>query len=114
MNLFVPSSPTICGAVTQLVVFRSAFCCSVNPVDGEGHEMSAVLAVARRMVSAGAPGVCSAKRDQNPPTSEKLSPVIGWALASDWPTVPLTAKAPPVLVPPPPSMVNQLMERDWA
>lgn len=41
--------------------------------------------VVRRMVRNGAPGVCTAKSDQNPPTSEQLPPVIGCALASGCP-----------------------------
>src|ERR1041384_6502848 len=55
------------------------------------------------IVSRGAPGACAAKSDQKPPTSEKLPPVIGGALASGWPIVPLMENAPPVLVPPRPA-----------
>ena len=82
MNLFVPSSFTVCGAPTQLDVLRSPFSCSVKPVEGDGHETTAVLVVVRRIVKKGAPGVCTAKSDQNPPTREKLPPVIGCGLAS--------------------------------
>src|SRR5262245_41094431 len=114
MNLFVPLSLTDCGAVIQLVAFRSAFCWRMNPVEGDGHETTAALGAASRMVSSGAPGVCTATSDQNPPMRAKLPPVSGCGLASGWPMVPLNEYTPPVLVPPPPSMVNQSMEKDCA
>ena len=60
--------------------------------------------------SNGAPDVCTAKIDQNPPVREKLPLVVGCAFASGWPIVPLMAKTPPVLVPPPPPMTNWSME----
>jgi hypothetical protein len=37
-------------------------------------------------------------------------PLVSGPLASGWPIVPLTEYTPPVLVPPPPSMVNQSMD----
>src|SRR5262245_57225224 len=114
MNLFVPLSVTVCGAATQVVALRSPFCCNVKPVEGDDHETMAVLVVVRRMLNNGAPGVCTAKSDQNPPVNEKLPPVIGCSFASGWPMVPLSEYTPPVLVPPPPSMVNQSMVKDWA
>src|SRR6058998_3921140 len=43
---------------------------------------------------------------------EKFPPLI--TPASGWPMVPLTEYTPPVLVPPPPSMVNQSMVKDCA
>ena len=114
MNLFVPLSVTVCGAVVQFVVLRLVFCCNVKPVEGDGQETSAVLVSVSLIVNKGAPGVWTTNSDQNPPVSEKLPPVIGCELASGWPMVPLTEYAPPVLVPPPPSTVNQSMENVWA
>src|SRR5690242_302026 len=64
------------------------------------------------MLSRGAPGVCTAARSpQKPPVTEKFPPLI--APASAWPIVPLTENTPPVLVPPPPSIVNQ-SRAGWA
>ena len=99
------------GGEPEFVVLRSAFCWRMKPVDGEGHETVAALADVGRMVNSGVPGVCTAMRDQNPPVSEKFPPVIGCAWASGWPMVPLTVKTPPVLVPPPPSTLNQSREK---
>src|SRR5712671_5195627 len=114
MNLFVPLSLTVSGAPTQFAVLRLVFCCNAKPVEGDGHETSAVLVGVSLIVNGGAAGVCTANSDQNPPVSEKLPPVSGCELASGWPMVPLTEYTPPVLVPPPPSMVNQSMENVWA
>ena len=50
---------------------------------------------------------------QKPPVTEYWPLVIG-PLASGWPMVPLTEYTPPVLVPPPPSMVNQSMAMLWS
>src|SRR6266852_6094829 len=106
MNLVVPLSVPV-GAAVQFVVWRSGFCWSVKPVEGDGQRTSAVFVEVSRIVKSGAPGACTAKSDQNPPTIEKLPPIIGCAFASGWPMVPLTEYTPPVLVPPPPTMVNQ-------
>src|SRR5262245_9313226 len=46
-------------------------------------------------------------KDQKPPSSLNVPPASG--PASGWPMVPVTENGPPALVPPPPSMVNQLM-----
>jgi hypothetical protein len=55
------------------------------------------------------PGVWTAAiTPQKPPSSVKLPPLI--LPASGWPMVPLTAYTPPVLVPPPPSTVDQSRE----
>jgi hypothetical protein len=43
MNLLVPLSLTVSGGVTQLAVLRLAFCCGLQPVEGEGHLTSAFM-----------------------------------------------------------------------
>jgi hypothetical protein len=59
-------------------------------------------------MSPGSAQVGAATPVQKPPTSEKLPPLIGDEneLASGWPIVPVSAKLPPELVAPPPSMVD--------
>src|ERR1035437_5629074 len=57
MLLFVPSSEMVKPAVDQLAVARFEFCCSTNPVEGEGHE-TFTLVPECVMVSVGAPAVC--------------------------------------------------------
>src|SRR6266446_895867 len=109
MKLIVPLLVTLCGGAVQLVVAKLAFCWRLNPVEGKAHETSAVLVAVSLIVSKGAPGVCCANKLQNPPTREKFPPVIG-PPASGWPIVPLTEYTPPVLVPPPPSIVSQSIE----
>src|SRR5258705_4645450 len=49
---------------------------------------------------------------QKPRCNVNAPPLI--TPASCWPMVPLTLNTPPVLVPPPPSMVNQSTEKIWA
>src|SRR6185436_16732579 len=62
------------------------------------------------MLNSGAPGVCTTESKlQNPPVREKSPPLIAGP-ASGWPMVPLTENTPPVLVPPPPSIVCQSIE----
>ena len=74
----------------------------------DGQKTATVFVVVRAMDSNGAPGVCTAAMSpQNPPSMVKLPPLI--LPASGWPMVPLTDYTPPVLVPPPPAMVNQSM-----
>ena len=109
MKLIVPLLVTLCTGAIQLVVVKLAFCWRLNPVEGNAHETRALLVAVSAIVSNGAPGVCTANKLQKPPTREKLPPVIG-PPASGWPIVPLTEYTPLVLVPPPPSMVNQSME----
>ncbi len=53
-----------------MVVVKSEFCCRLQPVEGEGQETIAVLVEVSVIVSKGAPGVCTAKRLQNPPVRE--------------------------------------------
>src|SRR5262245_37589232 len=85
------------------------FCCNVQPVEGEGQKTATVFVVVRAIESNGAPGVCTvAMIPQKPPSTLKLPPLI--RPASGWPIVPLTENTPPVLVPPPPSIVNQSIE----
>ena len=48
-----------------------AFCCRFHPVEGDGQETVTVLVVVRKMVSNGAPGVCTPEsRLQKPPSKE--------------------------------------------
>src|SRR5437016_14458008 len=104
MNLRVPLSVTVSAGADQIAVLRFVFCCRLYPVEGEGQKTIAVLVEVSRIVSNGAPGVWTTENKlQKPPTTEKFPPVSGWALASGWPMVPLTAYTPPVLVSPPPS-----------
>ena len=51
----------------------------------------------------------TAMRLKNSPLSEKRPPLI--ASASGWPMTPLTAKTPPVLVPPPLARVKESTEK---
>src|SRR5216684_1623790 len=67
MKLTVPLLLTVSAGATQLVVLKSVFCCRLKPVEGAGQETTAVLVEVRKIFSSGAPGVCSAKRAQNPP-----------------------------------------------
>src|ERR1044071_350451 len=84
------------------------FCCNTKPVEGEGQETATVFVGVRAMESNGAPGVCTrAMLLQNPPSIVKVAPLS--LPASSWPIVPRKANTAPVLVPPPPSRVNQLM-----
>src|ERR1043166_77820 len=65
------------------------------------------------MTSNGAPGVGTATNAlQNPVTSENDPPLI--CPASCWPIVPLTLNCPPLLVPPPPAILDQSMEKSAA
>ena len=97
---------------TPLDRFKDSCKTQLVLVSGD-HEMVAKPLVAGTISSSGAPGVCTAiGRTQNPPASEKLPPVMG-ELASCCPMVPLTRKAAPVLVAPPPSIVDHGM-LNWA
>jgi len=69
-------------------LFTLLFCRSTNP-EGDGQE-TITLVPDRVMVRLGAPGVCAMEmRDQKPPVSEKLPPLIAGP-PSGWPMVPLT------------------------
>ena len=54
----------------------------------------------------------TAKGAQKPPMSEKLPPFVG-PPASGWPRVPLNEYCPFVLVPPPPAILDQVIEKFW-
>ena len=83
--------------------------CKTNPGVGGAHQIVAQPGAALVMYRVGAPGVCTSPgRAQKPPTRVNDPPLI--APASDWPMVPLSEYTPPVLVAPPPSIVDQLME----
>src|SRR2546425_6964322 len=104
---------TIGGALVTLAqpgpLLTPEFSCKENPVDGSGQAITTVLVVVRTTRNAGAPGVCTAAiMAQKPPSKVKLPPLM--RPASAWPIVPVTGKTPPVLVPPPPSMLNQSIE----
>src|SRR5437867_191911 len=94
------------AAVVQLVVERLAFTCKVHPVEGAGQATTTAFGADRKIRSLGAAGTCTAESAHKPPVSEKFPPVIG-PPASCWPMVPLTEYPPPVLVPPPASIVCQ-------
>ena len=96
--------------LTQLVGDKLKVSCNTKPAVAGVHESVALPGVAGAMVSVGAPVTGTACGNaQNPPVTEYWLLVIG-PPASGWPMVPLTAYTPPVLVPPPPSIVNQSIE----
>src|SRR5208283_3699015 len=110
MNLFAPSLLMVSAGVAQLAVLRSVFSCKFQPVEGKGHCTTTVLVMVGKILSSGAPGVCTTESKlQNPPMTEYWPLVIG-PLASCWPMVPLTKYWPFALVPPPPAILDQLME----
>ena len=70
MLLFVPLSEMVQPLVAQLPVPTLAFCCKVQPVEGDGQETLTLLPECV-MVRSGAPSVCTAAMTpQNPPVSE--------------------------------------------
>lgn len=100
------------GEFVQLVGESTQVSCKIQPGVFGVHEMVALPGVAGTMVKVGAPPVWMAVgKTQNPPVTEYWPLVIG-PPASGWPIVPLMEYTPPVLVPPPPSMVDQSMEYD--
>ncbi len=60
IKLFVLSLLIVSDGETQLVVFKSVFCCKRQPEEDQGQEITAELVVVRKMFSNGAPGVCTA------------------------------------------------------
>lgn len=84
--------------------------CNTKPVGFGAHEIKANPGAAAVIVSTGALVSCIAiGNTQKPPVTEYWPLVIGVPV-SGWPMVPLTEYKPPVLVPPPPSMVCQSIE----
>ena len=66
-----PSLLTVLVTLVELVVPRAGFCSSAKPVEGNGHETTAVFVVVSVTVSVGAPGVCTAAMMlQKPPSTE--------------------------------------------
>ena len=55
INLFVPSSLMASAGLLQIVVVRLVFCCRFQPVEGEAHQITAVLVVVRVMEREGTP-----------------------------------------------------------
>src|SRR5262245_28429537 len=77
-----------------------------------GHEMRTVP-LTRSICNFGPDGVSTTPMMlQKPPATEYCPPLT--TPASAWPMVLLTEYTPPVLVLPPPAIVNQSMLRDWA
>ena len=73
MNLFVPLSVGA-GALTQLVVLKSLFCCKANPVEGDGQETSTVFVAVNSMLKHGGAGTEYKPTRPSPrPTSRSLS-----------------------------------------
>ena len=71
MYLIVPLS-VVAGALLQFTVpMPLVLTCRLNPVEGEGHETSAVLELVIEIESIGEPGVCTTENKlQKPPVSE--------------------------------------------
>jgi len=96
--------------LVQLGRERDKVSCKTNPGVFGVQEIVANPGAAGTMMSVGAPRVWTAVgRAQKPPGIENW-PLVMTGPASGWPMVPLREKLPLVLVPPPPSMVNQSME----
>lgn len=89
MYLVVPLSEAA-GALLQFTVpMPLVFTCRTNPVDGDGHDTSAVFELVIEIDSNGEPAVGTTdSKLQKPPVSEKFPPLI--VPASGWPIVPLT------------------------
>jgi hypothetical protein len=95
---------------TQFGEAKLSVSCNTKPGVLGDHEIRAVPGVAGTMASVGASGTGTATGNaQKPPVTEYCPLVIG-PPASGCPMVPLTAYTPPVLVPPPPSIVCQSTE----
>jgi hypothetical protein len=61
----VPVAAPQTGVATRLGVD-----CKFQPVEGAGHDTTAVLVVVRNIKSVGAPSVCTTEATQNPPVTE--------------------------------------------
>src|SRR6185503_3245772 len=69
-----------------------------------GQATTALFVPVREIRKSGAPGVCSAA--QKPDCTVKFPPLA--PPTSGWPSVPVTRKTPPVLVPPPPAITDDV------
>ena len=96
--------------LTQFVGDKLSVSCKTKPGVFGVHEMVALPGIAGAIVSVGAPMTCTAVGNaQNPPVTEYW-PLVSGPPASGWPMVPLTENTPPVLVPPPPAILDQSMD----
>jgi hypothetical protein len=84
----VPTKAWLFETPDQLVVPKTAFCWSENPVEGAGQATTTVFVELSTTRNSGAPGVWTATMLQNPPSRLKPPPLMG--PASDWPIVLLT------------------------
>lgn len=109
-----PSSVGVAPTLLQCPErMSSVFCCNTKPVEGDGHEITTVFVVVRKMASRGAHGIsATGSKPQKPPATEYL-PAHVLTPASGWPIVAVTENTPPVLVPPPASTVDQSTD-NWA
>ena len=99
------------GEFVQLDGESTEVCCNTKPGVFGVQEMVALPGVVETIVSVGAPMTwMDVGNAQKPPVREYWLLVIGVDEASGWPIVPLTEYTPPVLVPPPPSIVDHGME----
>src|SRR3954447_1802529 len=107
MNLFVPSSVNVSKTLPQLgLSMPFVFCWIANPLEGDGHETTAVLLAVRAMDNNGAPAVWTRTTPPQKPPLTAVAP-LNRAPVSGWPTVPRTVLTPPVLAPPPPAIANR-------
>ena len=65
-----PAGNTELVTPNQLVEFNARFCCKPQAVGDPVQATTAVFVPVRKIRRNGAPGVCTANRDQNPPVSE--------------------------------------------
>src|SRR5262245_15393317 len=87
---------------------RAVASCRSKPVEGLGQEITALVPT-RRMRRVGMAELAFPRKLQNPPVTPKPVAASGGP-ASGWPIVPETANPPPLIAPPPPSMVDHVME----
>jgi len=69
MDVTVPLVVIVAEDVTQLALFRLLLCCKSQLVEVVDHE-TVTLLFATTMLKNGAPKVCTAASDQNPPVNE--------------------------------------------
>jgi antitoxin HicB len=76
MNLFVPSSFTVSGGVTQLAVSRLEHWRKFQPAEGEGHQTTMVFVAVRAMDRSGALVDCiTATIAEKPLAAAKFPPL---------------------------------------